>query len=102
MAQQTRQDLRWNQVLGRGHGRFTKVRYLEGRSRPKQLMQLHKLEDLEDALELEDPLRLERKQDLDPVAGDGVFVLVNRGMNNLHDFLVALHSHLRHEALIIL
>ena len=102
VAQQARQDLRRNQVLGRGHGRFTKVRYLEGRPRPKQLMQLHELEDLEDALELEDPFRLERKQDLDPVAGDGVLVLVNRGMNNLHDFLIALHSHLRHEALIVL
>ena len=65
-------------------------------------MQLHELEDLEDALELEDPLRLKCKQDLDPVAGDGVLVLVNRGMNNLHDFLIALHSHLRHEALIVL
>ena len=65
-------------------------------------MQLHELEHLEDALEFEDPLRLECKQDLDPVAGDGVLVLVNRGMNNLHDFLIALHSHLRHEALIVL
>ena len=65
-------------------------------------MQLHELEDLEDVLELEDPLRLERKQDLDSIAGVGVLILMNRGMNYLHDFLITLHSHLRHEALVVL
>ena len=87
---------------GRGHGRLTEVCYLDGRSRPEQLMQLHELEDLEDVFELEKPFRLECEQDLDSVVGDDVGALCDCGVDYLEDFLLALHSDLRYKALIVL
>ena len=40
-------------------------------------MQLHKLENLEDALKFENPLGLESEKDFDPIARDAICAFVN-------------------------
>ena len=65
-------------------------------------MQLHELENLEDALKFENPLRLESEKDFDPIARDAICAFVNSCVDDLEYFLGALHSHFCNKALVIL
>lgn len=64
-------------------------------------MELHELEDFEDALKFEDPLMLQREMDLDLVAA-AVGALKNGRVDDLHDASLAYNSYFRHKALVVL
>ena len=65
-------------------------------------MQLHELENFEDALKFENPLRLESEKDFDPIARNAICTFVNSCVDDLEYFLGALYSHFGNKALVIL